>query len=101
MKTLAAGFLGVAAGGLWSSAVPPARFQSDAVVTVAMVQNVRPFCGAAPQGLRIVGCTLTLKGGKKMIVMPNPCLLASSDWYARVQCHELGHVNSWSNTHEK
>lgn len=90
-----------ASGNRWSDAIPPERFQSDNIATVIMVRDVRAFCRTdVPDGYRILACTVSM-GGRKVIVMPNPCLLARTEWFARIQCHELSHVNGWSANHEE
>lgn len=34
-----------------------------------------------------------------MITAPNPCSVIDGGWYARLLCHEMGHVNGWPQSH--
>lgn len=44
-------------------------------------------------------CTMS-KGGNYLVMMPNPCLPAyRSESYAKLLCHEQGHVNGWPGDH--
>lgn len=94
----------VAALSLYSDAVPPQRFQGDVNARVEFVRSsaVEPRC-------RAIGFTMPLRrgdtvlacSGNATIVIPNPCLYAAGDGYARLLCHELGHVNGWPATHDQ
>lgn len=80
---------------LISTGVPPARYRKDNAAVVYFVDDVSPLCGrASTPGFVIVACA---RGNQ--IAMPNPCRFAASEYYARIMCHELGHVSGWPGTH--
>ena len=66
---------------------PPAEYQGDvrAVIEFVAADKVSDRCGTAA-----MAC------GGNPAVMPNPCRFNKDDPYARLLCHELGHVNGWS-----
>lgn len=82
--------------------LPPERFRGNnaAIVIFADRAGIDQMCGVAAPGYRIVACKFDLQNGAPVIVMPNPCPLGSTENYARVMCHELGHVNGWTGEHE-
>ena len=80
---------------LYSDSIPTVRFQGDNVAAVIMVADVAPYCGKSDKpGMVIIACS-----SGNTIVVPNPCLTADADWYARILCHELAHENRWPATH--
>ena len=80
---------------LYSDGIPPVRFQGDNVAAVIMVADVAPYCGKSGRADKVlIACS-----SGSTIVVPNPCLTADSDWYARILCHESGHAQGWPNTH--
>ena len=81
-----------AGGSSWRDR-PPARFQGNATAGVVFT-NERQIQRMCPQVSGAIGCTV---GGT--IYVPNPCTWG--DAYATLMCHELGHVNSWSQAHER
>jgi hypothetical protein len=40
-------------------------------------------------------------GPPNEIYMPNPCSFPPSDDYARLMCHEIGHLNGWPDNHPR
>ena len=76
----------------------PQRYQGDNSATVIFTSRQETMDGACTPkkpGLALA-CTLQ----KKTIIMPNPCLWPGNE-YAKLLCHEMGHVNGWSGDHEK
>lgn len=85
---------GCAAAGLVNQ--PPKTMRDDIASIVAFVESPAEQCATfgvrtAVPGTTIAACT-TADGD---IVMPNPCQWPGWDGYARLLCHELGHVNGW------
>jgi len=82
----------------YSDGAPPARFRADNQVEVVFRSptEVARICGGGTPptcGMQILACQ---QGGK--IYMPNPCGSAE-EFYGRLLCHELGHLNGWPSTH--
>lgn len=78
---------------------PPAQYQGSnaALVIFAGAATVQSLCaGTAPlkQGQMFLGCMGT-RDHTPIIVVPNPCLMPETDFYAGIVCHELGHENGW------
>jgi hypothetical protein len=74
------------------SPVPPVKYQTNNIAIIAIVDNPGEWPGCEPkEGWVTRGCT---KIKDRTIVMPNPCYYPK-DYYARVLCHELGHINGW------
>ena len=79
--------------------MPPERYQGDGVAVVLFVSDVREYCNTnTPAGYVLIACAKKIDG-VPVIVMPNPCPIGDIDFYARVACHELGHVNGWPGRH--
>jgi hypothetical protein len=75
----------------------PQEFQVNPPHPVPVIfvepHEVETYCGHPKEG-RILACT----AGNGTIVMPNPCdypEYKDPDSYARLMCHEKGHVNGW------
>jgi hypothetical protein len=80
--------------GLQPVPLPPNEYRGD---KTAIIQfgPVITLCGhLAGEGEIVLACA-SEKG--QVMVVPNPCL-AEGD-YARLLCHELGHLNGWSGGH--
>ena len=79
-----------------SDAWPPVRFQGDNAARVLFVAPglIDSLCGEPPAGFAVEACE---KDG--VIVLPNPCLSDHSDEFARLTCHEIGHIAGWPGTH--
>ncbi len=78
-----------------TDAVPPARFQSYNVTVRTQFlarSGVDKMCGT-----KRVACTTM---DRKLVIMPSPCIYADKEYYAKILCHELGHVNGWGGNHE-
>lgn len=89
--------------GLINSGLPPIQYQGNSVSVLQTVDNpnTEENCGKAPEGSVILACTHTdKKAGVSTVTMPNPCLFADTEFYAKLLCHELGHVNGWNRTHD-
>jgi hypothetical protein len=84
----------------FTDARPPARFQREAITTLQISDQAginltcQALFGAPPAGMKTDACFT----GERM-VMPNPCSFPQTESYARMLCHELGHVNGWPSTH--
>jgi hypothetical protein len=89
----------------YSGGSPPAKYQKDIRVTLyfdnpnvinnTLVGGKKPACNAT-----LFAYTYP-PHGKKLAVMhlPNPCTYPSTDAYARLACHEMGHANGWPSYH--
>ena len=79
-----------------SDAWPPARFQGDNASTVLFVAPglIDQLCGKAPAGYRTEACS-----DDNLVILPNPCLFPHDDNFARLTCHEIGHVAGWPASH--
>lgn len=91
------------APGPYNDAWPPLRFRGDMDnITISLVPRgagngaMESRCGKAPDGLEFEGCSNQLG---RWIVLLNPCLWPEADDYARLFCHELGHLHGWSGLH--
>lgn len=78
---------------------PPVAYQGDTLgATVSFVSNVNLFCGIKPApGFILEACQPA-----KVVIMPNPCgdeFLGQS--FARIMCHELGHLKGWPADHPR
>lgn len=83
---------------------PPPRFRGDNTVpkvTFAGSAKVRALCGVpAKPDQEVLACTgLTNTGDATRMVLPNPCVGFHGEEFAKLACHELGHVNSWPIDH--
>ena len=91
----------LAAPQTFTDAAPPDRFTKNAVITLELKDQagIDAECqwryGTPPAGMQTNGCAFDAT-----VVAPNPCEFARSERYARLLCHELGHVNGWSSGHE-
>jgi hypothetical protein len=75
--------------------LPPAHMRGDAMATVAFTADPERLCGKPPKGARVAGCLRQYPGGASIMVVPNPCPFATTEPYARILCHEIGHVHGW------
>lgn len=74
----------------------PLQYQGDAVAVVMTGGQVpvHVYCsGGLPTNQVILACT---SPDRTIIAMPNPCEFADTERYARLLCHEMGHVNGWT-----
>ncbi|MGZ8363994.1 MAG: hypothetical protein ACXW3D_08730 [Caulobacteraceae bacterium] len=85
----------------FSDGLPPSRYRSQADITTLLEVTNQPgidkACSALftppPPGMKTNACFT----GQK-IIMPNPCDFPN-ETYAKLLCHEMGHVNGWPSTH--
>ncbi len=89
-----------AAAGIFSSAVPPARFRDE---TSAQIQTIDPayigdVCGLLMRGPPPVGMAYLACTQDGRVYIPNPCAYPDEP-YAATLCHELGHVQGWPREH--
>lgn len=85
----------------YNTGSPPKRFQKDVKVMVYFQNpNIinrgggyhnRPFCGSTVFAYS--------DPDSKTMNLPNPCDYPQTDAYARLICHELGHINGWPAYH--
>lgn len=77
-----------------AASMPPERYQQSRPVMVEIVspEMVASRCIQRGAVVPAMACANT-----EFITMPNPCQY--QDWYARLLCHELGHVNGWPAHH--
>ena len=83
----------------YSTSAPPLRFQGDSLAMVYFTSDVEAVCGPSDPGTKIIACTQPLKKGGHLVTLPNPCLWADSEFFARIACHEAGHVLGWPGNH--
>lgn len=69
---------------------PPERFTGD-VEFVLKASNMEAVTAACGRGY--IGC-MSETG---VLTLPNPCLF--NDDYAKLVCHEMGHINGWAHGH--
>ena len=85
---------------LFSNSAPPERYTRDASLVLSISdqagieQTCQPLFGVPPPGRKTLGCTVG-----DTVTLPNPCTFPETETYARMLCHELGHVNGWPATH--
>ena len=91
----------------WSDAIPPKRWQRTGFVPVLFVppSMIHAACGiTAPDGLRVVACTRYVEVERKLrriVIMPDPCVLAQVEVLASIQCHENAHyLSDWKHETE-
>lgn len=75
--------------------LPPLKWQglSEVSAKVTFLRDANLGC----PGEGVIACTYYQRTPNE-IVMPNPCQYPEDD-YARVLCHELGHVRGWPGNH--
>lgn len=84
-----------------NNGMPPERFRGNVASIVIFTDRagIDEMCGVAPVG-QIIACARRLRDGTPIIVMPNPCVIGDKELYARIMCHENGHINGWGPDHE-
>lgn len=76
---------------------PPIRFMGEATAVVVFVDDVSSLCGKAPPGYVVLACAVP---ENHAIALPNPCFERFKDeQFAKIACHEKGHINGWPETH--
>lgn len=79
--------------------LPPShlRFDNAAPVIFADPVTVDLRCGGDADNTngRILACVYRRNS---LMIVPNPCA-HTEESYARLMCHELGHVNGWPGNH--
>jgi len=81
---------------------PPVRYQHNGIAQVTTFTNqvgIDAACGKAGPGARTEACSFpkTLA-----LVLPNPCGSEfAGQSFARLACHELGHLNGWPGNHPR
>lgn len=77
--------------------LPPVEHRSDVVTVVSFETDVNEACGrieTLPTGQKYAACQIR---GTSTMYVPNPCLPKyAQNEYARLLCHEIGHVNGGS-----
>jgi hypothetical protein len=92
----------LSASALFSDAAPPQRYREATSFTLVIADQNRiertcqPLFGKPGDGQKTLGCTVG-----KTVTLPNPCDFPETDTYARMVCHELGHINGWPATHDE
>jgi hypothetical protein len=104
-KLCAAALLAVAspvASGKVNSGMPPERFRGNGAAIVLFTDRagIDAYCGVAEPPNIILACRRELTNGASVLIMPNPCILGESEFYAKLMCHEKGHALGWSGDHE-
>lgn len=92
--------LAVTSASLFTDDRPPERYQRNATFTIELKdqsgidRTCQPLFGTPPKGMKTDACAT----GER-VILPNPCAY-DQEVYARMLCHELGHVNGWPSSHE-
>lgn len=78
--------------------MPPERFRGDvnAAVHFASPEKVTELCGGKVENKLLLGCATSRP---PQMAVPNPCSYPD-EIYARILCHEIGHLNLWTEKHE-
>ena len=86
-----------------NNGLPPERFRGNtsAVVIFTDKAGVGEICGTVPPPQQIIACAFRTKTGTPVIVMPNACKIGEVELYARIMCHEAGHIQGWTGDHEE
>lgn len=77
--------------------MPPERFKGEVIIPVGFLylDSLGEVCGKAALPLVRLGCATD-----KAIAIIHPCAPAfKGEFFARLMCHEAGHVNGWPATH--
>lgn len=80
-----------------SNTIPPKEYRTDTFADRAIFTK-DPEAECAYRGAIIIAgseirACVHISNGTKTIILPNPCNETGS--YARLVCHELGHLNGW------
>jgi hypothetical protein len=79
--------------------LPPVEYRQDKVIAeigFTTPAQVDTYCGGVKgDSLTIYGCAYEETG---RIIMPHPCTIPNES-YARLLCHELGHISGWPGDH--
>lgn len=88
--------------GTMNAGLPPVRFQNNAVAIVVFTDRIGidAECGVAPPPYTVIACTKAI-GDTPVVFMPNACPAGATEYFARIMCHEMGHVQGWSGEHEE
>ena len=83
---------------LINSGYPPVRYHKDDFALVAFTSDVEAICGKGAPGYRIIACAYS---ERRVVIMPNPCSMEfTGEQFARIMCHEMGHIQGWPATHD-
>jgi hypothetical protein len=80
---------------------PPVRYQGDATISTTILGgNLYEACGVTPvPGFKLEACSMPWEN---KLVLPNPCDVSfAGETFARLACHELGHLNGWPGDHPR
>jgi hypothetical protein len=85
-----------------NSGLPPERFRANSAAFIIFTDRagIEAACGKAQPGYVIIACKREIDG-TPVIIMPNACPMGQTEIYARILCHESGHVQGWSGAHEE
>jgi len=80
---------------------PPVRYRGNVGAYVHFTTQfvITAKCDAGdpdPPDLYTVACAW---GPPNELYLPNPCWFPKTDSYARIVCHEMGHLNGWPDNH--
>tara|TARA_R110000772_G_scaffold89304_2_gene185111 strand:+ start:8803 stop:9123 length:321 start_codon:yes stop_codon:yes gene_type:complete len=85
--------------GVVYSGTPPVQYWGQGAAFTVYANDVNEFCPVAVRpGAVLLGCHYE-RDGLSIIVLPNPCVLAKTELFARLACHEKGHLNGWPGDH--
>lgn len=81
---------------------PPLRFRDDVILkSVEFVQpgDVAKRCGVTRRDIEVQACARLRQDGNHTVILPNPCRAPKSEDWAKLACHEIGHINGWPADH--
>lgn len=89
--------------GTVNSGLPPERFRGNAAALVYFTDRtgVEQLCGTAEPPNIMIACKRSFAGDGVIVIMPNPCLIGEAEFFAKIMCHEMGHVQGWGGNHEQ
>lgn len=80
---------------------PPKNLQGDLMMNgvVEFLHDVQIGCGKADPGTILEACSIE---SAPKLVLPNPCdPKFAGQSFARLTCHELGHLHGWPGNHPR
>ena len=84
------------------SGYPPPKYQHDGIAAVTFFvgqKKINSICGEAGPGYQTQACAFS---GDRKLVLPNACDAEfEGQSFARLVCHEMGHLNGWPGNHPR
>jgi lysozyme len=80
---------------------PPQRYTKNTSTYVYFATAAQIAVQCSDDGKPDPNIEACSSGPPNKAVMPNPCIFPAADNYARLLCHEIGHLNGWANNHPR